>query len=306
MNREAVARLATKDAGRAAEDFLGLSVPGERLSKLLADGSPVLGESAKGFVMGGRAKVHARQNNAEPRGFRGPTRNPMFKKLKSLARQDHRSAVDPSRFGDPLAQQVDWSPLSRGGANFRTHRLVPISDSHLEFRSTLGARLFAGVFLFFGALAPGVIFVAEGLEPSTMFSSPAFGFGALFSTALVGAGIFLFRQFCSPIVFDKATCEYTRKKRLFQGGKSPEFPINLQRIRGVQILKEWVSGSESSYDSYELNAVLEDASRVLVVDHGNRDQLVSDAEVLAAFLGVPLWDATSEAYAQSKADEDGG
>ena len=68
----------------------------------------------------------------------------------------------------------------------------------------------------------------------------------------------------------------------------------------------WVSGSESSYDSYELNAVLEDASRVLVVDHGNRDQLVSDAEVLAAFLGVPLWDATSETYAQSKADEDGG
>lgn len=115
---------------------------------------------------------------------------------------------------------------------------MPISDSHLEFRSILGARLFAGVFLFFGALAPAVIFVAEGLEPFTVLSSPAFGFGALFSTAFVGAAIFLFRHFCSPIVFDKNAREYTRKKRLFQGGKCPEFSVELQRIRSVQILKE--------------------------------------------------------------------
>lgn len=45
---------------------------------------------------------------------------------------------------------------------------------------------------------------------------------------------------------------------------------------------------------------------MLVVDPGNCDQLVSHAEVLVAFLEVPLWDATSKAYAQSKTDEDEG
>jgi len=231
----------------------------------------------------------------------------MFKKLKNLVSNRPQRAVDPSSFGDPLAEQTDWEPLSTGGANFRTHRLVPVSDFRLEFRSTLGARLFAWVFLFFGLLAPVVIILAEDLRPSTMFASPPFWFALLFSTAFCGAAFFLHRQFCSPIVFDKDTREYTRKKRLFPSDNAPGFPVDLQRIRGIQLLREWVSGSESSYYSYELNVVLEDASRVLVVDHGNRDKLVSDADVLAAFLGVPLWDGTDpEGAATEERATEGG
>jgi hypothetical protein len=228
----------------------------------------------------------------------------MFKRLKHFLARDQRAAIDPASFGDPLAEQVDWSPLSAGGANFRTHRLVPISDFRLEFRSTLGARLFALVFMGFGLLAPVIVFLAGDLQPRTVFASFPFWFGLGFAAIFLGAGAFLWRAFCSPIVFDKDAREYTRKKRLFRGGKDAEFPVDLQRIRGIQVLREWVSGSESSYYSYELNLVLDDTSRAQVVDHGNRDKLVSDAEVLAAFLGVPLWDGSSKAHELSGPEDD--
>jgi hypothetical protein len=37
--------------------------------------------------------------------------------------------------------------------------------------------------------------------------------------------------------------------------------------------------------------VLEDSRRINLVDHGNRKKLIADAQTLAEFLGVPLWNA---------------
>jgi hypothetical protein len=55
---------------------------------------------------------------------------------------------------------------------------------------------------------------------------------------------------------------------------------------------EFVSGSKNSYHSYELNLVLNDGSRINVVDHGNLERLRSDASTLSRFLDKPVWDAT--------------
>ena len=52
------------------------------------------------------------------------------------------------------------------------------------------------------------------------------------------------------------------------------------------------SGNKNSYYSYELNLVLEDGSRVNVVDQGNLKRLRSDAQTLSRFLDKPVWDAT--------------
>jgi hypothetical protein len=53
-----------------------------------------------------------------------------------------------------------------------------------------------------------------------------------------------------------------------------------------------VTGNKNSYYSYELNLVLDDGSRINVVDHGNLDRLRSDAQTLSRFLDKPVWDAT--------------
>ena len=66
----------------------------------------------------------------------------------------------------------------------------------------------------------------------------------------------------------------------------------LSSIHALQLLSEFVSGSKSSYYSYELNLVLNDGSRINVVDHGNLERLRSDASALSRFLDKPVWDAT--------------
>jgi len=62
----------------------------------------------------------------------------------------------------------------------------------------------------------------------------------------------------------------------------------------LQLLSEYVSGDKSSYYSYELNLVLDEASRINVVDHENLEQLRGDARTLAQFLDKLLWDATRD------------
>ena len=51
-------------------------------------------------------------------------------------------------------------------------------------------------------------------------------------------------------------------------------------------------GNKSAYYSYEMNLVLNDGKRLNVVDHGNQAKLREDAQTLATFLNVPVWDAT--------------
>ena len=60
----------------------------------------------------------------------------------------------------------------------------------------------------------------------------------------------------------------------------------------MQLLSKFVSGSKSSYYSYELNLVLNDGRRINVVDHGDLKRLRSDVKTLSQFLDKPVWDAT--------------
>lgn len=226
----------------------------------------------------------------------------MFKKLKELASKGQLPPVDPASFGDPLAELVEWTPANPGGANFRTHRLVPVSDRRLEFRSTLGARLFCWVFIGIGLVAPVAVWFVEKLEFNSWWASAPFWFATLVSVIFLLAGTFLLRELTSPVSFDLDAGEFFRKHRLFRRDRElrkHSLPLALDRVHALQLLREHVHDSDSSYYSYELNLVLEDAQRILVVDHGKRDELVADAEILAAFLGVPLWDGSAGAQKRS-------
>jgi hypothetical protein len=64
----------------------------------------------------------------------------------------------------------------------------------------------------------------------------------------------------------------------------------LEDIHAIQLLSEYVRRSKSSYYSYELNLVLNDGKRLIVVDHGNLTRLQEDAKKLLEFLGKPVWD----------------
>ena len=75
------------------------------------------------------------------------------------------------------------------------------------------------------------------------------------------------------------------------GGRKPAESVELTRVKALQIISELCRGDKSSYHSYELNLILDNASRINVVDHGSLSKLREDANRLAQFLGVPIWDA---------------
>lgn len=200
---------------------------------------------------------------------------------------------DPASLNDPVALQTAWAPAKGGGANFRTHRLVTVDHSRLEFKATAGAVVFYLVFLLAG-LGMMYFFFSAAFRAG---GSPGVTFAALMPLliglifALVGGVMLYFGT--APIVFD------TRQGCFWKGRKSPESTSDkgsvkvyshLDDIHALQIISEYCSGNKSSYYSYELNLVLKDGQRLNVVDHGNLARLREDGANLSRFLGRPLWD----------------
>lgn len=217
----------------------------------------------------------------------------LLKKLQALSRQ--AVPFDPGVFNDPVAVQTEWSPAKGGGANFRTHKLVTLHADRLEFQAALGAKLFCGFFALVGIIMPSGFLSAMLLSPEfaadigVIVIVPVL-MGLTFLA--VGAGLFYFGT--APIVFDRY------RGYFWKGRKAPNEVLNigvlkeackLDDIHAVQIISELCSG-KSSYYSYEMNLVLHDGRRYNVVDHGDQTKIRADAQALAAFLNVPVWDAT--------------
>lgn len=211
--------------------------------------------------------------------------------LQSLLKKGE--PCDPSQFNDPLAQQTEWRPLRGGGSNFRTHKLVKENFNRLEFRPTAFALVFFLVFFLVGlAVMFGFTYLhlSRGTFAFNVESIMPIVLGLIFTTA----GILMHRAGSEPRVFDKQKGYYWKGRQGEMGAFDPrklKVSAELRRIHALQLISEYCRSDKSSYYSYELNLVLEDGNRLNVVDHGNRKKLREDARTLAAFLGVPVWDA---------------
>ncbi|MDZ7719884.1 MAG: hypothetical protein U5K72_13790 [Balneolaceae bacterium] len=202
-------------------------------------------------------------------------------------------SFDPSKFKDDIAMETQWSPLKRGGSNFQTHKLVEVNYNRLEFKSTLGAKIFSLIFLCVGLTVPVFFGIKMVQETGDLFQKD-FLFILLFGLIFGSVGGWLFYSFSKPVIFDKSMSLY------WKGWKAPKRYMaklkeddssRIGNIYALQIIPELVRNDNKSYVSYELNLVLKDGSRMNVVDHGSPIKLREDAKVLSEFLGVPVWDA---------------
>ncbi|MBU4486561.1 MAG: hypothetical protein KKD38_06495 [Candidatus Delongbacteria bacterium] len=218
----------------------------------------------------------------------------MFEKIINLIKQRTKVNFDASVFNDPFATQIEWSPAARGGANFRTHKLVQININRIEFKAGLFLKFFAGSFTLFGimfaTIIPFVILKQQDVNP--LFMIIPLLFGSIF--ALIG--YFIYKYSCSPRVFDKGMGFYWKGSEEPNQMINPEYQkyIKLNEIHAIQLISEWVRGNKTSYTSYELNIVMKDKRRINVIDHGNLKSIREDTSSLAEFLNVPVWDATGE------------
>ena len=176
---------------------------------------------------------------------------------------------------------IDWAPLKRGGANFKTHNLIEVSKSRIEYKASLGLKLFALIFAGFG-VAANIAF---------LFGDDIPIFLSLFGLVFLGVGGFIYKKGTKPIVFDKLEGYYWNDKI------SPSSVVNssdvnnlvkLDDLVGIQVIKERVKGDKSSYNSYEINLITNANERINVVDHGNMNSILADASIIAKFLEVPV------------------
>lgn len=219
----------------------------------------------------------------------------MLEKLKGFVEKfADRKTVDPSVFNDSIAMQTSWEPLKRGGTNFKTHRLKEKDHHKMKFVPTTGAKLFCGIFVVMGSaflfLELFVGFSDPGTDP---FWSRVMLI--LFSLVFVGVGAGLYYFKAVPRVFDKWAGFYWKgfKKpvNMYDRTSGGEF-ARLGEIHAIQVLVKRVSSKNGSYNSYELNLILKNGSRLNVIDHGNMRAVKSDAQTLASFLNKPVWDTT--------------
>jgi hypothetical protein len=202
--------------------------------------------------------------------------------------------LDLKQFNDPLAEEIEWTPAKSGGTNVCTHRLHIGFDNTALFKATLSIYLFTGIFIVMGVfaiLAPFIGMLSSG-KLETNFLIPV-----IIGIVFCSIGIFMNRLFTAPVTFDLDS-GYFWKGRINPNNvfdiesRAKEYAL-IKDIHALQILSEYCSGGKnSSYYSYELNLVLKDGARKNVVDHGNIKKLREDAEKLADFLNVPVWDIT--------------
>ncbi len=207
--------------------------------------------------------------------------------------------VDLSRFNSSVAERTEWTPLKPGGTSFRTHTFYK-EPGIGKFKATKGVFLFSGLFMATGLIFPVLLFAFPGMESDVNVQIPFFV--NLIPLVFFIAGFFILRASTKPIIFSRNN-GYFWKGRLKEGESPEQSPLKtycrLKEIEALQIVSERVrssssssSGGSSSFKSYEINLVLHNGERINVIDHGNRKKLLEDAEKLASFLGVQVWDGT--------------
>lgn len=191
-----------------------------------------------------------------------------------------------------MPENLNWSPLVIGGSNYRTLKLMQASPSQWRYEPTGMHKAFPLIFIWSGAFMAIILLITI--------------IGFFIGIALVVIGIIWRRRQKKVIIFD------FDKKAFWKGDKKLD-PNNVntamlddlvpfKEITGIQLLAETVvtrtvsnndsnfNNSPKVYDSYEMNLVLKNGSRVNVVDHGNFNIMKLEAEAIAKRIEVPVWD----------------
>jgi cytochrome c peroxidase len=190
---------------------------------------------------------------------------------------------DEKDWGHPVANSLEWERIDSGmSASFRTRALVELGDVRSEFRTTTKAKAFAFALGGFGVVGLVVGWAARSLLPW-------WGVALCWISGLplLLVAFLIYRYLSRPIVFD-----FEEGRFVGSDGEGVDFAdvVGLQLVTGEEGGRHGSRDREPWY-SHQLNLVLEDGERVLVVGHGDLAYLRPESERLSESMGVPLWDA---------------
>ena len=193
------------------------------------------------------------------------------------------SDSDEPESTDPIASDIEWSPLISGGANFRTHRLKKVGYHMFKSVPTAGYIIFISVFILVGAgCLVGVYFILR----DSLMTALILGFmGVIF----FGLGVSILIRSMKAFTIDLDLGVFYKGTYDPYAHQNGEHSGSIRDIYALQLLTERIKGSKSSYNSYEMNLVMKDGRRVNVMDHGSFQKVQEDATLLADALNIPVW-----------------
>ena len=206
--------------------------------------------------------------------------------------------IEPAQFDDELAMRTQWSPVVKGGSHVGTHDLKEVSPDRLVFTPTPTSQLSVWTMLGIGIAIPvaALLNMNEGVQLDDDNFIAAAAICIFASGFFVAAGLIMRNGIGRSHTFDRRSGKYwnTRKEPV-SPARGADKAVSLDQIYALQIIEEHFPATQKQrrYNSYELNLVLDDASRINIIDHTEANQVRSEAGKLARFLGdIPLWDAS--------------
>lgn len=201
--------------------------------------------------------------------------------------------VNAAQFNDPVALKTEWKGV-RMKSGSSSSVLVQKDENRLTYKPSIIGYVMGIIFIIVGLLIFGMYFFFSGDAPWFIMV-----FGAIFALA----GIIMLTQAGSPIVFDRT------ERMFYRGRKQQKAPdvtdtkhaLSFNDIHAIQLLTRLESHRDDSgnrngfsrthfYKVYEMNLVKHDGDRMYVNTYGKFANARHDANTLADFIGVPVWD----------------
>ncbi|WGH74875.1 hypothetical protein P8625_12430 [Tenacibaculum tangerinum] len=181
---------------------------------------------------------------------------------------------------DAIGQHLSWNAMKSSGSNFLSERLRKTAFGY-KITSSSYLKFVAWSFFLMGlnyVVWSFIAFFDFSKEPLTFMEG-----GKLFFTSggpflLVGA--FLLVSFGAKVYVN------TKKRKIIVENKV----IPFQQAYALQVLSKFVEGNTSgSYYCYEVNLVTQQGERYNLLNHGDKEYLLSDMVTISRCLKVPVW-----------------
>lgn len=187
-------------------------------------------------------------------------------------------------YSDLFIKEISWNPLKPGWASFKTNSLINKPNWNYQYVVSIGTKLFAWYFLVFSLMWLFSLFSWYQQEVGRWhpFDNDTIIAFLFFPVIFSLFWLLIYTKFSKRKFFDLAnSCLYIWKQT-----------ISFSDIYAIQLLREYVNWNKSNYNSYELNLILKNKSRINVIDHWKVEFVRKDALVIWWFIWVPVWDLT--------------
>ena len=183
-------------------------------------------------------------------------------------------------YSDAIGQHISWEAIESSGSNFLSEHLRKTAFGY-KITSSSYMKFVAWSFFLMG-LNYTVWTYIEFYE----FSTEALTFmkaGKLFFTS---GGVFLLVGCFLILSFSSKAYLNSQKRKILVGKEI----IPFKQVYALQVLTKFVSGNNTGgYYCYELNLVTQKGERFNLLNHGDKEYLLSDMVKISRFLKVPVW-----------------